>query len=239
MKNLFLSICCLLWLNLVFAQDVSAVGMQNEFNEISKYGRLQTSAQGFQSYSSGIVNGSQFYYPNWIPGSVITADKELIKNDKYVFLFDKVRQELFIKIKNSDSVLLADKNQIYSFTLYAADKPSVFEPASHFDPNKKGIFYTVLVKNENAYTLLKSVKTTLIKANGYDMEKIKAGNNYDEFKDEITYYISHKNGLPQKVDLKEKSIKKVFSNTKQIQDHLQQNETDKIDEQFLIRLIQN
>ncbi|MDE3144463.1 MAG: hypothetical protein KGL19_09930 [Bacteroidota bacterium] len=239
MKKIFLGSCCILCVNLVFSQDISAIGMQNEFNAISKFGRVQTNGQGFQSYSSGTVNGSQFYYPNWTAGSVITANKALIKNDMYLFLFDKVRQELFIKLKNSDTVLLADKNQIYSFTLNAPDKTPFFESGSHFDSNNKDIFYEVLVKNENAYTLLKFVKTSFVKASPYDMEKIKAGNNYDEFKDEITYYISYKNGLPQKVDLKEKSIKKVFSNTKQIQDYFQQNGSAHIDEQFLIKLIQS
>ncbi|MBI1780304.1 MAG: hypothetical protein HYR66_02900 [Sphingobacteriales bacterium] len=238
MKKIFLSSCSLFFFNLVFSQDVSAVGMQNEFNAISKYGRVQTSGQGFQSYSSGAIDGSQFYYPNWTAGSVITANKELIKNDKYLFLFDKVRQELFIKLKKSDTVLLADKDQIYSFTLNTADKISFFEAGSHFDSDKKDIFYEVLVKSKNAYTLLKYVKTTLVKADPYDMEKIKAGNNHDEFKDEITYYVCYKNGLPEKVYLKEKSIKKIFSNTKQIQDYFQQNRSSHIDEQFLIQLIQ-
>jgi hypothetical protein len=222
-----------MYLNSISAQDIRSVGMQVEFNELPQLG-----AESLHTFSSGQVKGSQFFFPAWTPGAVTTNDKAEI-GQGYVFLFDKVRQSLFIKPKDSSVVLLGDFNQIYSFKLNT-DKTHLFEKATHYDSTKKNIFYEVLFKNNN-YTLLKYVKTKFIKADMSDIMKVKNGDLYDEFKDETNYYLSYQNGLPQKIELKEKSIKKCFPNskTKQIQAYFQQNEDSHIDEHYLINLLQN
>src|ERR1700738_1136893 len=82
----------------VNGQEITSIGMKDEFNSISKFTTAQSGFVGIQTYSSGEVRGSQFFYPTWAPGSINTGYK--INSDKYLFLFDKVRQEVFIKVKD-------------------------------------------------------------------------------------------------------------------------------------------
>lgn len=235
MKKLLIFSLALLYLNLIFAQnnDIRSVGMQTDFNEIHKIG-----GESLHTYSSSQTKGSQFFSPEWAPGSVTTNNKIEI-NHGYSFLFDKVRQYLFIKTLDSSLVVLGDNSQIYSFTL-TTDKTHLFEKASIFDPFQKNMFYEVLVKNDSGYTLLKYVKTTFNKADMSDMIKVKNGDMSDEFKDKISYYVSYQNGLPQKLELRKKDIKKSvpISKAKEIDDFFQQNKEASINEQFLINLIQ-
>src|SRR5258708_4777279 len=92
--------------------QISSVGMTNEFKEITGMGRIQ-SGEGLQTYNSGNVKGSQFFNETWSMGSVTGANKAVISNN-YLFLYDKVRQELFIRPKDTDLIVLVDKNQILS-----------------------------------------------------------------------------------------------------------------------------
>src|SRR3954452_3626550 len=79
----------------------SSVGLRNEFSQISKYtyGR-QSGFEGLQSFSSKQVRGSQFYFPSWSGGS-LTVDSNEVTASNYLFLYDKVRQELFMQPKDS------------------------------------------------------------------------------------------------------------------------------------------
>ena len=61
-----------------FAQ-VSSFEMSKDFKEVSGYGRVQTGFEGFQSYNSGAVNGSQFFADNWSAGSINISGKVTIK----------------------------------------------------------------------------------------------------------------------------------------------------------------
>jgi hypothetical protein len=240
MKKFILS--CAIFFNgsILIAQDTGTLGMQSEFNHVSKFASKQTGFEGVQTYSSKEVKGSQFFYPTWCKGSVTTNQKTNINNSMYVYLFDKVRQELFIKLKDSALVLQGDKSQIYSFTL-TTDKNHLFETMSHFDPSQKNGFFEVLVKSDSGYTLLKQVKTTFLKADPTNMERMKEGENYDEFKDQVKYYISYKDGLPQSINLNEKSIRKAFpsSKTATIQDYFNQHNDDSINEQFVVMLVES
>src|SRR5581483_3033389 len=160
--------------------QASTIGMGREFSQLSGLGTRQTGFEGIQTYSSHNAKGSQFFNDGWSMGSVTTANKETI-NSGYLFIYDKVRQELFLKPKDSDIVVLADKNQIYGFSIFT-DKMHNFRQASLYDPNEKGNFLEVLTESEK-YTLLKLTKTTFEKANTNDMEKVRSGNLDDEFVD--------------------------------------------------------
>src|ERR1700722_2618567 len=131
--------------------------MADEFKEVSKFGIRQTGFEGIQTYNSGIVNGSQFFSPSWSAGTVTTTANETFGKG-YSFLFDKVRQELFMKWKDSPVILLADKSQINSFTLHT-DKDHCFVASGIYDPSKKGDFFEVLAKSDTGWTLLKQIKT--------------------------------------------------------------------------------
>src|SRR4051794_21564989 len=87
-----------------FAQETT-VGLRNEFSQISKYtyGK-QSGFEGLQSFSSKQVKGSQFYFPSWSGGSLIVDSNEVTASD-FLFLYDKVRQELFMKLKDSSVVM--------------------------------------------------------------------------------------------------------------------------------------
>ena len=159
----------------------------------------------------------------------------LFKSEGFLFLYDKVRQELFVKQPDSNIVVLIDKNLVYSFMINT-DKTHLFQCASIYDPNDKNNFLEMLVQNNN-YTLLKLNKATFEKANPNDMEKVKQGIFEDAFVDQITYYIFHNSKL-QKITLNENSIRKALKDQQSIvDDFFNMHENDEITENLLITLV--
>ncbi len=223
----------LLLISLATFSQVESAQIGAEFKEVAK----STGLNGIQSYSSGEVKGSQFFYPSWAHGTVTTIHNEVIGKD-YSFLYDKVRQQLFIKWKDSSAILLAEKDQTKGFTLNT-DKVHSFMSASVYDPSDKVNFFEVLAGNNQGYSLLKLTKAKFVKADQTDIIKMKDGDNYDEFIDEITYYISNKSGIPQPITFKAKSIEKAFPALKQkVEDYYNQNDNATSDS-FLIGLVQS
>jgi len=88
------------------------VAMGQEFAELAAHqGYASNGFSAYQNYTSGQVNGSQFFLPVWSKGEVVTVHKELYSDDLQ-FIYDKVRQEIFIRKKDSSLVLLANKDEI-------------------------------------------------------------------------------------------------------------------------------
>jgi len=237
MKSLFIIPGALLFFSTAWSQ-VETAEMSADFKEMSKFGSRASGFEGYQTYSSGIVNGSQFFNPNWSPGTITTINNEKVGKN-YLFLFDKVRQELFMKWKDSSVILLADKNQISSFTLNT-DKAHYFVAAGTYDPSNKGNYFEVLVSNEKGYTLLKLVKTKFVKADERDIEKQRLGDIYDSFQDQVTYYVSFNKGLPQPITLKEKNMLKVLTSVKdKVSGYFEQHPENTVDESFLVGVIES
>jgi hypothetical protein len=231
-KNVTLILATVALTPAAFSQ-VNSISMSSDFKQISGFGKLQ-SGEALQTYSSHNTKGSQFFNENWSIGSVTTTNKEVI-NTGYLFLYDKVRQELFLKPKDSDVVVLADKNQIYAFSIFT-DKMHNFRQAALYDLNEKGNFVEVLVESDN-YSLLKLNKTTFEKANTNDMEKVRSGNFDDEFVDHITYYLFHDNKL-QKIKLSESFLRKALKEQQsEVNDFFNLHENDEFTEQLLVSLV--
>ena len=216
--------------------QVENAQMGAEFKEVATNAGRQI--QGIQTYGSGTVKGCQFFYPTWTTGSITTKNNQVISNN-YTFLYDKVRQDLFIKWKDSAVILLADKDQIKSFSLLT-DREHNFVPAADYDPSDTKDFYEVLEQNDQGYTLLKLIQSKFVKADYSDMMKVRDGDVTDEFDDNITYLISYKKEQPQIITLKQKSLEKAFPAVKQkIANYLNQTKRSDFNENYLIGLIQS
>ncbi len=61
--------------NLLHAQ-ITSPGMRAEFKQITGYGSRQSGFEGIQTYNSGNVIGSQFFYDDWAQGLVTTTNNE-------------------------------------------------------------------------------------------------------------------------------------------------------------------
>jgi hypothetical protein len=213
--------------------QVESAQIGAEFKEVAK----STGLNGIESYSTGEVKGSQFFYPTWTSGTVTTVHNEVIGKD-YSFLYDIVRQQLFIKWKDSSAILLAEKDQTKGFTLNT-DKVHTFISASLYNPSDKDDFYEVLSGSTQGYSLLKLTKAKFVKADQTDIMKMKDGENYDEFVNEVTYYISYNGGIPQPITFKAKSIEKAFPALKQkVEAYYNQNDNAATGDNFLIGLLQ-
>jgi hypothetical protein len=225
----------LLFLQSAIYAQVESAQIGAEFKEVSANAGRQI--QGIQTYNSGEVKGSQFFFPTWTGGSVTTINNEVISNN-YSFLYDKVRQQLFMKWKDSSIVLQAEKDQITGFTLNT-DKVHSFVSAAVYIPTDNTNFFEVLDSSRKGYSLLKLVRATFVKADPTDMLRMREGDVYDKFVDDISYYISYNNGLPRKIAFKEKSIQKAFpSVSEKIAEYYNQKENKNMDDNFLIGLIQ-
>jgi hypothetical protein len=218
----------------------SDANISQDFKQLSgETGRQQSGFENLQSYNSGI-KGNQFFYPGWTAGSVTTNDNKTIDSKDYVYLFDKVRQVLFItgsktQVKTQDNVLTADPDKLKAFTLIT-DKPHYFIKASVYDSSLKSDFFEVLVESDN-YTLLKLTTTTFQKADEHDMLAMKNGNFSDEFVDNIVYYIYHNSKL-EKVNLKEYSLRKTLKEEKtKVDNYFNMHQNDEMSEDLLIDLI--
>lgn len=194
-------------------------------------------ASAFQSYTSNQVNGSQFFIANWRPGKVVLMDKESF-NEGLMFCYDKVRQELFIRPKDSAVILQGLKNQIYSFSLYGADgKQYHFVNSSLFTNENPEVFYQLLVYDSTRLSLLKYTMTNFVKADPTDMMKVKEGDIYDSFVDNYSYYIVKDHSVPETIQLKSKSLKKVFADLKINPQKYMNDHPGSIDEDYLIDMV--
>ena len=181
--------------------------MSQEFIALTKMGGGGVTA--FQSYSSNQVDGSQFFLPDWHKGEVVTNNKDVF-NQGFQFVYDKVRQELFIRQKDSALILTGNKEDIKFFKLKNAGNEYLFVNSAMYTDTKPVFFYQVLVSDSSRFTLLKYNKTKFVKADRTDMMKERDGNVYDAFVDENTYYIVKGKSGPEPVQLKTKAVRKVF-----------------------------
>jgi hypothetical protein len=242
MKYIFFLPIILLSANAVFSQDVStnSLSMGQELSSMSKPSGTVShaiTAGAFQSYSSGQVNGSQFFFTDWRPGEVILMNRE-IYNSGLNFSYDKVRQELFIRQSATAVILLGTKPQIRSFSLTGDDgKQYNFVNSSLFSTESPEFFYQVLVGDSSKLTLLKYTKTTFVKADPTDMMKQKEGDIYDSFVDKYTYYVVKANGVPVPVQLRSKSLKKAFADLQIDPQKYMNDHPESIDEGYLINMI--
>jgi hypothetical protein len=235
MKPALVLFTSLLSCSVTYSQIVTD-DMADEFKEVSKFGSRQSGFEAIGTYHSGNVEGSQFFSPSWTTGTVTNISNEQFGKN-YLFLYDKVRQELFMKLKDSSVVLLADKNQISSFTVNT-DKTHNFVAAGTYDPSNKGNFFEVLVKNDKGYSLFKLTKCKFVKADERDMEKQRLGEVYDSFQDQVTYYI-FKDGVVQTVALRKNNILKVLSPVRdRVSGYFDQHSDSAIDEGFLLGAVQ-
>ncbi len=238
MKQYFLLLISTPLCAISFAQ-VTSEGLRDEFSQVSKYTSGNLGNEGLHNFSNASTKGSQFYFSNWLPGSLITPTNETTATD-YLFLYDKVRQILFIKPKSSEAVLEVSKDKIGGFTLINNDSTHHFVPASKYNPDNKTDIYEVVVKDDAGYTLLKSVKTKYVKFDPSDMVKVRNGDMSDEFDDEVTYYVSYKDGAPQAIKLKDNSIKKTLTQDKnKVNNYISDNFSAERNEGFLAGLIRS
>jgi hypothetical protein len=222
-----------------FSQNgTTGVAMRQEFAELAAHGGL--SGQGFaafQTYSSTQTEGSQFFFPDWADGEVITIRKEAY-NAGLQFVYDKVRQELFIRKKDSALILLANKDEIQSFSLKNEDGNQFnFVNSKLFTDDRPEVFYQVLVYDSLALTLLKYINTALVKADLTDMMKQRMGEVYDAFVDKYFYFIFKNGGGLNPVQLKTKSLKKTFADLNMDPEKYLKDNPGIINEDYLINLV--
>lgn len=236
MKVYLLILSLLTFSNYSIAQNDETLNIKENFNAMSKMGNNKNSGfQSLQTYSNGEIKGSQFFSPKWAKGSVTSKDGSTISNN-YYFVYDKVRQELFIKEIGSSQVLLGEKNEIMGFTLNT-DKVHSFVPAKTYDKENEKDFFEVLLKNDNGFTVLKKISTKFFPVDKRDIMKVKSGDFSDEFRDEIKYFVSFKKGKLEEFKLREKSILKVLPDTKEhlVKQYFKENNRD-INDEYVVNL---
>ena len=226
----------LLFPAVIFCQNsATSVSIHQEFATMAT---IHDNSSSLQTFSTNQVEGSQFFLPEWQKGELALDNNEIFNTNIY-FAYDKVRQELFIRQKDSTTILLGDKDRIKSFSLKTDTKQYNFITSTRFTDAKPVVFYQLLVDDSAKLTLLKYTSASFVHADRTDMMQMKEGNIYDAYVDKYTYYIVKGNVNPQPVALKLKSIKEVLSDlglnaNKYIHDHY-----GPVNEDYLIELVKS
>ena len=232
MKTLIIFLTCLLMGAFCFSQLPGRQQIQSDARLLS------TKANGYatiQTYNEA-AKGSQFYPEVWSKGVLQTTDN--LKYDSgYLFILDKVHQQLFVQIIGTSKTLNIDKNQIKEVIINKDEKNHIFGISDNYLKPKEGNFCEILVDNPNKYSFIKIIITKYIHADNTDFAKMKEGDFRDEFLDKISYYLIKPDLSFNKILLNEKGIKKAFPKNELVSQYLELNANASIDENYLINMI--
>lgn len=230
--TLFISLICLTFKG--FAQEPDRLLIQTDAKLISPNSR-SNGYGSIQTYSKG-AKGSQFYPVTWAPGELQTTDNARY-NAGYLFTLDKVHQLLFVRETATSKIMNIDKVQIKKLRINTESKDHFFGMANTYLNSKEGNFCEMLVDNQNKYSLIKVFTTAFVRADNAGFAKMKDGEFTDEFVDNASYYIVKPNLPAKRITFKEKSIEKAFSEQKTAEDYINNNQSAKRDEYFLINVV--
>jgi hypothetical protein len=230
--NIFFPV--LLFPSIIFCQNsANPVSIHQEFATMAT---THENSSSLQTFSTNQVDGSQFFLPDWQKGELALDNNEVFNKDIF-FAYDKVRQELFMHLKDSTAILLGDKDRIKSFSLKTDTRQYNFITSARYSDARPLVFYQLLVDDSAKLTLLKYTSASFVHADKTDMMQMKEGNIYDAYVDKYTYYVVKGNVNPQPVALKLKSIKQVLSEMGINADKYIHEHSGAVNEDYLIGLV--
>lgn len=179
---------------------------------------------------TGEVQGSRYLFNDWMHGYVIDNKGTIVQDKHYLFNYDKINGELLMT-SNKSTAIEVNRDQVKSFTLF--DKkhiPVVFENVPVID---KAHYVEVITAGKNV-NIYKSLGTIFEKANFSSNGLMSTGHNYDAYIDKSNYYVVMKQGAPQKLALKKKAIKTIFSSqSDKVDKFVADNSSSDIDDTYL------
>ena len=185
----------------------SSLSVSQDFQSFS--GSSYPASTSLQSFThKQDVVGSQYLFKDWVKGSV--TNKAGITFTNGYFNFDKINQSLYLQLKDTSAAFLIDKNQLKSVSLSDGNTSYLLEKVPVLDSSN---LYNALVKGSK-YSLYSFTKTSFIPSNYQTNGIVTTGKLYDEFKDEVTYYVIFPDGSPHQIALKKKAIKSLFQTDK-------------------------
>ena len=213
--------------------------LQNDFANFAK-------SDNSLAFTAGLVPtfttkeetvGSRYLFTKWVNGSVVNSHDSVFAKPSLLFNYDKVSKKLLLT-ENKSTAIEVFLDQIKSFTLKDDNKEYDFERVPVINSSD---FFRALVKNESKYSLYGLMQTKFIKANYSTNGISESGNKFDEYKDEVTYYIVLPGGKEfKKVELKKKSIKQTLNaDAAKVNDYFSAHEQDAVNEDFLVNLVKN
>ncbi|WP_295673499.1 hypothetical protein [uncultured Mucilaginibacter sp.] len=154
------------------------------------------------------THGSQYLFDGWVKGTLISTDGTVYNEPSYGFDYDKIGGALLFT-KDRKSAIQVDGSKIKSFTLYdKQDDPENFILVPVIDP----AHFVQVIAEGGKYRIYKLTLTHFVKNNYHNDGMTATGNNYDEYVDDYTYFVTINGGAPQKMVLKKKSLREVFKN---------------------------
>jgi hypothetical protein len=156
------------------------------------------------------VLGTQYLFDDWVSGT-ITDTAGSIFSEGYLFNFNKVSQNLYMRLKNAPAAFVIRNDALKSIRLSDGSRKYFFEKSSSLEA---GTFYNVLATGSK-YSFYSLVKTKFVPADYHTNGLMSSGSLNDQFKDELTYYIVSADGKASELPLKKKNVKNFFSNEKE------------------------
>ncbi len=178
------------------------------------------------------LHGNKYLFDNWVHGFVLTPKDSIKQNDGYLFNYDKINGN-FVFATGGTKLSFGVRSEIKDFLLFDnSGKRYVFEEVPAIN-NKR---YMQVLAAGPKYKIYKDFATKFVKADYVDNGISHHGNNYDEFVDEIVYYLVKPGGQPEKLSLRKKAIKTAFaSDADKVNRFLTDNDSD-IDDAYLQKL---
>jgi hypothetical protein len=176
------------------------------------------------------VVGSRFLFKRWVPGYVIKANGDIVEDAKVLFNYDKIKGDLYYN--DNGKVSVNDKNFMKGFVLESPqDQPVHFEMMTGISSD----LYSIVLSSGPNYKLYKLIKTKYTPADYKTDGLSSTGNKYDEYADDITYYVMNmKTSAFQPLQLRKKSIQTAFAaDGAKLNTFMSAHSSDKIDEDYL------
>ncbi len=221
-------------LEVTLKPDGSATANPGKLTTAAQDNSVDNSLPVSLAHKKDQVQGNQYLFEDFAHGYVINPGGALVYNPDYLYDYDKIKGSLLFTADNK-SVAEINADQIKIFVLYSnTDQRYVFKMVPDIDKTH----YTQVLASGKNYEIYKFTKTHFVKSDYVAAGLTSHGNNYDEFVDDVDYYVLDvtANKL-QKLSLKKKSLKEVFAkDLDKVNKFMSNNSSSDIDDIYLSKL---
>jgi hypothetical protein len=208
-----------------------ALRAQTGTNSISATGINSGTGMAYNLTNKEDTKGSRFLFDTWVKGNVTDSKGNIVNSENYTFNYDKIGGALLLS-QDKQTAIAVDKEHVKKFVIYDKnDSPMAFE----YMPAIDATHYCQVLATGSKYKVYKLTKTRFVKSEYKNDGISSSGNKYDEYIDEVAYYvIDAKTSVLQKVSLKSKAIKQVFAaDADKVKAYFDAHKDDDINEEFL------